>query len=190
MSLNRKEFRRIEEAGHAHSLTWSCYRRQPFFLSDRCGQWLADALRAIIEKWGIRVWGYCFMPDHVHLLVYPASTEPSMSAIAKSIKQSVSRRAVAWLRRHNQAGLNRLLDLQPSGRKAHRIWHRGPGHDRNIVTPQAAHAELVYIHHNPVKANLTTTPEQWQWSSALAWATRQQHGIPIDFDSFPEWHPA
>src|SRR5262245_22294475 len=151
MVENRKRFRRIDQLGDAHFLTWSCFRRQPFFKSERCCRWLAGAIRRATMARHFLVWGFVFMPDHVHLLLLPTTEEPSLSTIAKSIKQSASRRAVAWLRRNKRDALPRLLDRQPNGKAAYRLWERGPGYDQNITDPLAIHTILTYIHDNPVR---------------------------------------
>ena len=33
--------------GHAHELTFSCFRRIPFLAKDRACRWLADAIRDV-----------------------------------------------------------------------------------------------------------------------------------------------
>jgi len=184
---NRKLFRRIEQPGDAHYLTWSCYRRIPFFKNDRCCEWLAEAIVRIARGQRWLVWGYVFMPDHIHLLVLPTVFEPaySISVAAKSIKQSVSRRAVAWTRANQPDLLPRMLDVQPNGESVHRLWERGPGYDQNVTDPLAIHNILAYMHNNPVRKGLVECAEDWRWSSACTWASRVQCVIPIDFDSFP-----
>jgi putative transposase len=184
---NRKLFRRIDHPGDAHYLTWSCYRRIPFFKNQRCCEWLAEAIVRVARGQRWIVWGYVFMPDHVHLLVLPTTVEPgfSVSDAAKSIKQSVSRRTVNWIADNQPESLSRMLDVQPNGKSVHRLWERGPGYDENITDPLAIHNILVYIHNNPIRKQLVERPEDSRWSSALAWATRIQGDIPIDFDSFP-----
>ncbi len=128
------------------------------------------------------------MPDHVHLLVLPRRPATLLRVPAQAVKQHVAREAVRWLAVHNAAGLARMLDRQPSGDEAHRFWQRGPGHDRNVFEPEAIHAELNYIHNNPVRKGLVGAPEDWKWSSASAWRTRDPGTIPIAFASFPAWH--
>jgi putative transposase len=187
MANNRKRFRRIDRLGDAHFLTWSCYRRIPFFENERCCEWLAEAVVRVARGQGWKVWGYVFMPDHVHLLVLPTIFESgySVSDAAKSIKQSVTRRTVAWIQVEQPEMLERMLDLQPSGKAAHRLWERGPGYDDNVSDPSAVHNMLAYTHANPVRKCLVERAEDWKWSSALAWMSRVQGAVPIDFESFP-----
>ena len=187
MTNNRKLFRRIEQPGDAHYLTWSCYRRIPFFKSERCCQWLADAIVRVAKSHRLHVWGYVFMPDHVHLLMLPTVFKPGflMRNAAKSIKQSASRQTVDWTTANQPDFLPRMLDIQPNGKSVHRLWERGPGYDQNVTDPLAIHNILAYMHNNPVRKELVDCAEEWRWSSAHMWSTRIQGPIPIDFNSFP-----
>jgi len=184
---NRKRFRRIDQLGDAHYLTWSCFRRIPFFKSERCCQWLAEAVVREVQSRRLIVWGYVLMPDHVHLLVLSTGLKPgfSVSDAAKSIKQSLAKRTVAWVKANQPDFHSSMLDLQPNGDSAYRVWQRGPGYDRNVTEALAIHNILAYIHDNPVRKRLVENAESWRWSSALAWARRTQGVIPIDFDSLP-----
>src|SRR5256885_16898359 len=72
---HRKRCARYNVAAHAHFLTFSCYKRQPFLSKDRSCQWLAEAIVAAREKHNFDLWGYVFMPEHAHLLLFPRREE-------------------------------------------------------------------------------------------------------------------
>ena len=104
----RKRCHRWNEPGDAHELTFSCYRQRKFLSRSRTRAYLAEAVSKARRKHAFDVWAYVIMPEHVHLLIWPREQVYSISAILKSIKQSVSRRAICWLRRANPAGLVHL----------------------------------------------------------------------------------
>ncbi len=56
-------------------------------------------------KHAFDLWAYVFMPDHVHLVIFPQRDPYSIAAILRSIKQPVSRRAIEYLKRQNPDGL-------------------------------------------------------------------------------------
>ncbi|WP_437188352.1 hypothetical protein SH668x_001796 [Planctomicrobium sp. SH668] len=49
-SPHRKACRRFNEPGHAHALTFSCFRRQPLLTKDRSRQWLVEAIEKAREQ--------------------------------------------------------------------------------------------------------------------------------------------
>jgi len=124
------------------------------------------------------------MPEHVHLLLWPHEGV-RISALLASLKLPVTKWALAYLKEHAPAYLDRLLDVQPTGQSAHRFWQRGGGYDRNVRTAAKAHEKLKYIHENPLRRELVARVEDWPWSSARAWLTGKDEPIPINRDSMP-----
>ena len=177
----RKKCQRWNTPRQAHGLTFSCYRREAFLSRERTCQYLADAVNRAREGHGFHVWAYVMMPEHVHLLIWPAKEEYSISSILQSVKQSVARRAIGWLRANNLDGLRLLA----TGRKARpwQFWPDGGGHDRNVRNAKALRDIFTYIHYNPVKRGLVARPEDWLWSSARDWAGVSAGPIPIDKQS-------
>jgi len=179
-----KRCRRWNLAGHAHELTFSCYKNRPFLSRERTCQYLADAINASRVKHDFDLWAYVFMPDHVHLVIHPRQEEYSIGWILRSIKQSVSRRALEYLRRDNPDGLRLLATGQQD--EPYRFWQKGGGYDRNITKVETLLASMRYLHNNPVRKGLAQTTNQWHYSSATDWQNTGSGPIPIDFDSFPQ----
>jgi putative transposase len=119
------------------------------------------------------------------LLIWPTASIYDISDILNSIKQSVAKRAVPYVRREVPAFLNRMEDRQRNGRTSYRFWQRGGGYDRNIVEPYSAHQQMEYFHNNPVRRGLCTKPEDWLWSSAADYAGIRQGPLRIDRESVP-----
>jgi putative transposase len=142
---------------------------------------LVDAVSRARAAFGFHVWAYVMMPEHVHLLIWPAKEVYSISAILQSVKQSVSRRAVRWLKDNNPTGLQLLATGHPD--KPYQFWQEGGGYDRNIRNGKALRDMINYIHGNPVARGLVTRPEDWPWSSARDWANLGTGPIPIDKES-------
>jgi putative transposase len=179
----RKKCRRLNAPGHAHELTFSCYRGQPLLCSQRARGYLAEAISRSRQKHSFHVWAYVLMPEHVHLLLWPTEQNYSISKMLLSIKQPVSRGIMSYLREHNPAGLRVLATGQR--RTPYRFWLAGGGYDRNITSAETARKTVEYIHNNPVRRGLVAAPEEWVWSSAGDWAGRGPGKVVLDLDSFP-----
>ena len=68
---HRKRCHRYNVPGQFHCLTFSCFKRQPFLTRDRACQWLVDSITAARRTHRFRLTAWVFMPEHVHLLIYP-----------------------------------------------------------------------------------------------------------------------
>jgi putative transposase len=110
-----KKCKRYNEPGHAHELTFTCFRNQAFLSKDRSRTWLVDAINRARLKHSFQVWAYVFTPEHAHLLIWPAIPEYDVSKVLATIKVSVTRKALKHVRKNAPAFLNRMRDLQSSG---------------------------------------------------------------------------
>ena len=125
------------------------------------------------------------MPEHIHLLIYPQPTQPKVTTILTTIKQSVSQRARLELRNTNRTTPHSMIDTRPDGRQVTRFWQRGGGYDRNLWSPKHIWDTIDYIHNNPVRRDLCQRPTDWPWSSATAHANGTSTPLAIDRESIP-----
>jgi putative transposase len=185
MSTQFKRRKRFNETGHAHELTFSCFRRQPFLTGDLARTWLVAAVQLARVKHSFDVWAYVFMPEHAHLLIWPKSPTYDISKIFATIKLPVTRRALHHVHMNAPEFLARMRDEQPNGEIHYRFWQRRGGYDRDSYEPTTIWNQIEYIHANPVRRGLCCRAVDWHWSSAGIYAVLRQGPIPIDFDSLP-----
>jgi putative transposase len=169
---------------HAHELTFSCYGNREFLLDEQTCLCLVDAVNMARKKHHLKLWAYVFMPDHVHLLLYPESENYSMADILLTIKQSVARRVLIHTRKHCPDRLEQFVTGLTS--KEYRFWQDGGGYDRNITEGSTLLKVIDYIHNNPVRKGLVSSPSDWKWSSFADWHDLRQGPIRIDKDHFPQ----
>ena len=174
-----KTIKHFNDPGHIHFLTFSCYKRLPFFKSDRAKQWLVETIVTAREKHHFALIAYVIMPEHTHLLIQPLLREYDTAAILKSIKQPVSRKAKRFLEEKDSVWLEKLT-VRRGIRDVFRFWQAGPGYDRNIRDEEELLEKMQYIHNNPVKRGLVAAPEDWPWSSVGWYLGRYGGKIPID----------
>ena len=179
-TVHRKKVRHYDEPGHAHFLTFSCYRRMPLLSKDRSRHWFIDALETARTKDSFDLWAWVIMPEHVHVLVWPREPDYETETIVADLKRPVGQDAISWLRQHCPAFLERLT-VKNANRTYHRFWQAGPGQDRNVYDTDTALAIIEYIHNNPVGRGLVRSAVDWPWSSARAWAGYPDALVSIDF---------
>jgi putative transposase len=160
--------------GHAHQLTFSCFKGEQLIVWDPVRRILLAALDEVRMEFDIEVWAYVLMPEHVHMLVNPKQREYDIEAIRSSFKGKSGFRAIAWLREHEPECMG-PLKVGTQGKC--RFWQEGKGHDRNLWTPPAIWNSIEYIHGNPVRRGLCQTPADWPWSSCRWYAGLE----PVEF---------
>ncbi len=155
----------FNEAGQGHELTFSCFRRYKFLAAEKTCQWLADEIGQARIQLHFSLWAYVFMPEHVHLIIFPRKPDYDIRKILKAIKEPVGRKAVIYLRTHAPEWLPRVT-VRRGKRTERRFWQTGGGYDRNITESHTLFAMIEYIHLNPVRRGLVLRACDWKWSSA------------------------
>ncbi len=187
--IRRKKVKHYHEPGDFHELTFSCYSRMPLLTDDDWRRRLSPHIDRACQEWLFDLVAFVYMPEHVHLLVYPRLPEPKISLFLARLKQLYSTEIKGLLVTAHSPLLQRLTVRERPGKHCFRYWQEGTGYDRNISTPEALESSINYIHMNPVKRGLCEKPVDWPWSSAryyLLDPPKQQfpelphiHGIPL-----------
>jgi len=138
---------RVVAPGRPHHVTQRGNRgQQTFFCDDDYREYL-DLLGHWSREHGLRVWAYCLMPNHVHLIVVP----PSEDALCRSVGEAHRR-------------YTRHVNFR-QGWRGH-LWQ---GRFASFVMDQPyLLAAARYVERNPVRAKLVTRARDWPWSSAAA----------------------
>jgi putative transposase len=172
---------RYNEPGQPRELTFSCFRGYKFLARDRTRQWLCESLGTARSKFGIHLWAYVIMPEHVHLLVYPGDVPDRISRFLQALKESVARKAIRYLRSNAPEWLARMT-VKEGPRLRRRFWQPGGGYDRNVTSSKALRAMIDYLHANPVRRGLVAHGEDWEWSSARWYAGLSPIHLEMDAD--------
>src|SRR5258708_12374391 len=84
--------KRSQHEGDDHLITFSCYRREPYFTTTASKDIFLDSLELTRKRHNFEVLGYVVMPEHVHLLLSePLDYESPLSKALQSLKLSVSK---------------------------------------------------------------------------------------------------
>jgi putative transposase len=125
---------------------------------------LADSVNFYARKYESRLLAYVFMPSHVHLLMVIKGA--CLSGFMRDFKKYVTQKA-----------------LKDIGIRSGKIWKAG--FDRqSIYTERVFTAKIEYIHANPVRAGLVSSPRDWKWSSYRWYLGDTTGSIEVD----TEWH--
>ncbi len=82
----------------------------------------------------------------------------------QALKLGFARRVLAEAKRKRHLEQDRLFDYAPQ-----HIWQKR-FYDFNVWTERKRIEKLRYMHRNPVKRGLVSSPELWKWSSFRAYA--------------------
>lgn len=126
---------------------------QEIFFSKTDKYALCFLMQEGVERYGHRIHAFCFMKNHIHLLIQVADIP--LSKIM-----------------HNLA----FRYSQKINRKNNKIGHLFQGRFKAILIDESKYFKrlLRYIHLNPVRANIVQIPENYFWSSHNAYLGQQE----------------
>lgn len=170
-SSHRKRVRHFNEPGECHELTFSCYRRMALLTNDDWREKLSRSIDRAMAGHAFRLVAFVYMPEHVHLLVYPVDPRSRVEELLYAIKRPYSYRIKQLLIGAGSRLLRELTVRERPGKMVFRYWQEGPGYDRNLTSPEAVTSSIEYMHLNPVRRKLVADPLGWRWSSCRFYAS-------------------
>ncbi len=147
---------RLVAPGHPHHVTQRGNRRMSVFFCDDDYRLYLDLLSERCRKVGVEVWSYCLMPNHMHLILTPATPEGLGRALGET-------------HRRYSSVINARLRVT-----GHLFQSR-----YGSVVMDEAHllAAARYVALNPVRARLVARAQDWRWSSVGAHLSGKDDGI-------------
>ena len=136
-------------------MTITTYRRTPWFRDVAVAKYCVGALKEAAGQESFRVYAYCFMPDHLHLLV-GTGADADLIGFVKRFKQATG----WWVRNRYLAG---SLKASPTS-----LWQKSY-HDHVVRSEEDLLQIAMYIVGNPVRAGLVGSSAHYPFSGSLVW---------------------
>jgi putative transposase len=201
------KLRHYDDSGTVRFITFSCYRRLPGLTLRGAKEILMEELDLARTKHRFQILGYVFMPEHVHLVIYP-QRGMKLGLVIGEIKSRTARRFFkqaypqligaegnpSKMVGHQQGDLygsknppqavGRHNDPTPRGGAPHslpkRVFWEKRCYDHNCRSEEAVWEKINYCHNNPVKRGLVDDPSDWRWSS-YNWY-KGERDVPLKLD--------
>jgi len=137
---------RVVLPNHPHHVVQRGHNRQVVFADARDFEYYLAELRELKEALGLRVYAYCLMTNHVHLLLSPGDTPASLGQLMKAL--------AARMTRYRNKLEGRSGTLWESRYKSSVVQS-----DTYLLACSR------YIELNPVRALIVSRAENYPWSS-------------------------
>jgi putative transposase len=160
---------RVVISGQPHHVVQRGNRGQRVFFCDSDKKTYLTLLKEKADEAGIKLWAYCLMDNHVHLIAIPEKEN--------SLAQGIGRTHMAYT-----SIINRK-----KGWKGF-LWQ-----GRFMSSPldeKYLHAAMRYVENNPVRAGIVKRAEDYLWSSAKAHVLKEKNKLLEDnfmTNEFKNW---
>jgi putative transposase len=137
---------RVVVPNYAHHIVQRGHNRQVVFAAEDDFRYYLDTLKTWKVEYGVKVYGYCLMTNHVHLVLEPPEEVAELGRLMKRLAGRQTRY------------VNRL-----EGRRG-TLWE-SRYKSSPIQTDEYLLACCRYVDLNPVRARMVIAPQEYQWSS-------------------------
>lgn len=154
---------RIVLAGHPHHIIQRGHNRQTVFVGDDDYRYYLANLGEWKIELGCKVYAYCLMANHVHLIVNPGD---NIENIGRLMKRIAGRQTRYVNKKEHRSGT---------------LWD-GRYHSSPIDTEEYLLTCCRYVETAPVRAGVVLDPKAYPWSSCSA-KTGLREQMWLDMDS-------
>lgn len=152
------KIKRHFEDGYPYLITTVTHKREPIFSVERNCKIFLVALEFFKLTLDYKIFAYCLMPDHLHIILQPAG-KYDLSYIMRMIKGNFARKFNLM---HGKQG---------------KVWQER-FYDTGIRSIDMLLQKIEYIHNNPVRAGIVSRPDQYPFSSYAYYFGTYYSGIP------------
>jgi putative transposase len=162
------DYRRAFLEGGTFFFTVVTYQRCPIFTEESSVNLLRQCFKTTMAKYPFTINAIVVLPDHLHTIWTLPDGESDFSTRWKIVKAAFSQHYSGF----------RVKDISKSMIKKNEkgIWQRRFW-EHTIRSEEDYHQHCDYIHYNPVKHGLVSSPVSWKYSSFKDFA-KKGHSCP------------
>jgi putative transposase len=159
---------RVVIPGCPHHVTHRGNLRAQVFFCEEDRKFYLATLAQCCRKFGVEVWAYCLMTNHIHMIAVPHAEE----SLGRALGQARQRYSSVVNARHHWTGNLWANRFHSSPMDEEHLWFG-----------------VRYVELNPVRAGIVERATDYSWSSASAHAgTAVAHELLSEARPFPGHH--
>lgn len=153
------------------------------FTREEYSNILMEGLSFCVKEKDLDIYAYCLMTNHFHAII--GTRGRPMDKILRELKQFTAKRILSTIENNpfesRKKWMLRLFEWsgkRTAGNERYQFWQ----HDNHPVwlnSYDVIMQKLDYIHQNPVRAGFVDRPEDWRYSSAKNYYTKEQTVIDV-----------
>jgi len=137
---------------YAYFLTFCTFERNRLFLTAKAVAIVQEHILRVCVVHNFQIDAYCYMPDHVHLVVTANRTDSDLKQFVTRAKQS----AAFYFKKATQQ----------------RLWQRY-GYERVLRNDEEKIAFIRYVIENPIRAKLVQSPLEYPFWGSSTWSRQE-----------------
>lgn len=181
---------KIEDKYGMYFVTFTVVGWVDLFTRKECVDIVLRSMKYCQENKGLRIHAYVIMPSHIHLIVSAAEDSDGLSAIIRDYKKYTSKALLDWILNDPRESRSDWLQVvfryhakTNANNKHYQIWKQN-NQPKQLLHPRFINQKLNYIHVNPVVSGLVKNEEDYRYSSAHSYMTKEEGIVQVEYIDF------
>jgi REP element-mobilizing transposase RayT len=173
-----ERYRIVEGVGLYYG-TFTVVEWLPVFIDDTACKIVADSLNFCAENKSLRINAYVIMPTHLHAMVFDMDFNlERLKHTLDDLRKFTGRKLLEHAAVHLPGSFTEVFRGQAGEDRQRRFW-QPTQHPIGIFSEGVWRQKLDYLHQNPCRKGLVLRPEDWRFSSALYWSSREENDVRL-----------
>lgn len=160
-------------------VTFTVVEWLPVFLDERPCKIITDSLNFCIQNKFLRVNAYVIMPTHLHAILFDIDFQAErLKQTLDDMRKFTGRQLLDHSVKHLPKCFTEEFQENAGKDRERRFWQL-TRHPVGITSEKFWKQKIDYLHHNPCRKGLVLNPEEWRFSSARYWLTRERNDVEL-----------
>jgi hypothetical protein len=173
-----ERYRIVPDVG-LYYVTFTIVEWLPVFIDESACKIIMDSLNFCIKNKSLGVNAYVLMPTHLHAIVFDVQFNAErLKHTLDDMRKFTGRQLLDYSAKHLPKCFGAIFQAHAGQDRERRFW-QPTQHPVGIVSDRFWKQKMDYLHDNPCRKGLVLRPEDWRFSSARYWLTREQNDVQL-----------
>jgi putative transposase len=173
-----ERYRIVKDVG-LYYVTFTVVEWLPIFIDETPCRIITESFNYSIKNKHLGVNAYVIMPTHLHAILFDVDFDSErLKHTLDDIRKFTGRQLIKYSAEHLPKRYKGIFQEHAGKDREHRFW-QPTQHPIGIFSNGFWKQKMDYLHHNPCRKGLVLRPEDWRFSSALYWSTREENDVQL-----------
>jgi len=173
-----ERYRIVEDVG-LYYVTFTVVEWLPVFINEMACRIITDSLNFCTKHKNLRVNAYVIMPTHLHAILFDVDfNSDRLKHTLDDMRKFTGRQLLDYSAQRLPKTFVDVFHSHAGEDRQRRFW-QPTQHPVGIFSGKVRKQKMDYLHYNPCRKGLVLRPEDWRFSSALFWQTREENDVQL-----------
>ena len=177
-NISMERYRIVKDVG-LYYVTFAVVEWLPVFINEAAWKIVTDSMNFCIKEKCLGVNAYVIMPTHLHAITFDKEfNSERLKHTLGDMRKFTGRQLLDYSVQHLPKCFTEEFRIHAGEDRQRRFW-QPTQHPVGIYTQEFWKQKMDYLHYNPCRKGLVLHSEDWRFSSARFWMTREKNDVEL-----------